>query len=66
MNQPIRIHWLAYPNCQVEALVTLTAPARGVPDGILAEYGGDAEDVPHSVGVVAFMLNFRHVVRGQA
>jgi hypothetical protein len=43
--------------------VTLSAPARGVPHGIFAEDGGDAEYIPHSVPPIAFVFHFGHIVR---
>jgi hypothetical protein len=63
VNQPIWTHWLALTNHQVEFLVTLSTPARGVSDGIPAEYGGDAKHIPCSVTPVSFSLNFRDKVR---
>lgn len=65
VNQPIAIDCLPVANGQFEALVTLSAPARGAPDGIFAENGGDAEDVPPSVAVIAFIRNLGHIVGRQ-
>jgi len=36
-----------------------------LPYGIFAENGGDAEDVPHSVAVIAFIRNLGHIVGRQ-
>jgi hypothetical protein len=56
------MHRLALTNHKVELLMTLSTPTRGVPNGILAEYGGDAEDVPHSVPPIALMPYFSYIV----
>ena len=66
MNDPIGIHRLPVVNGQIGFLAARSAPARGVPHGIFAEYGGDAEDVPHSVAPIPPVFDMRRVVCGQA
>jgi hypothetical protein len=57
---------LAVTNHKVEFLLTLSTPARGVPYGIFTKHGGNAEDIPDSVAIIAFIVNLGHKVRWQA
>ena len=66
VDEPIAIHCLPVANGQFETLVTLSAPARGVPNGIFAQNGGNAEDIPHSVPPVQTVFNFGHIVRRES
>jgi hypothetical protein len=63
VNQPIGIHGLAVTNHNIEFLVTLSTSARGVPYGIFAKYGSNAEGIPHSVAPIPFMFYLSHIVR---
>lgn len=45
-----------------KAIIAFATPARGAPDGVCAEDGGDAEEVPDSVAPVALGADLDHKV----
>jgi hypothetical protein len=63
VNDPIGIHGLVLTNHNIEFLVTLSTSARGVPYGIFAKYGSNAEEIPYSVPPITLMFYFSHIVR---
>jgi hypothetical protein len=65
VDEPIAIHGLPVADGQLKSLVALSTPARGASDGTFSQNGGDAEDVPNSVAVIAFIRDLGHIVGRQ-
>lgn len=62
MNDPVRIHRLAATDCHGKFLAALSTPARGKSSGIFSDNSGNAEDIPHSVAPIAFVLYLGRIV----
>ena len=65
MHKPLGGNWLVFANQQIQTIIALSTPTRGVTFGILAYDSSDTKDIPNSITVVFFLVYLGSVVGRQ-
>ena len=65
MDKPFGCDQRFFANQQIQMIITLSTPTRGVTFGILAHDSSDTKDIPNSITVIFFLVYLGNVVGRQ-